>query len=337
MFKALGPWTTVSVPQIQGFLCLENCETEQQGCWTWNVNCLVPGVLISFVTWPKKTQTTSIGEFFELCGLQTGKPNIEEDRILALELSIFAFKSLGLLDLSWARLPGPDMPFIGGSEGDFTNTLQRVDSELGANTVPGEATLRCHQGWGLGMGLLCREESLRVAYVWLPNPRTISYNFCHVWCKVTFLANTMCMHTITLTKQASGVILSSLICCFSDTKESPFFLPYQHPTIVDMQYVSHVERAVASAMCHASVFDRVVGFRLLGFGSKRMQSKTPWVCRVLRETFWNGQIWSSLELPPINAVQYHSIPMIKMRCFAFGWGITRAMTFARNFQTLIDG
>ncbi|CAE7250903.1 bsn [Symbiodinium microadriaticum] len=30
--------------------------------------------------------------------------------------------------------------------------------------------------------------------------------------------------------------------------ESPFFLPYQHPTIVDMQYVSHVERAVASAM-----------------------------------------------------------------------------------------
>ena len=110
------------------------------------MNCLVPGVLISFVTWPKKTQTTSIREFFELCGLQTGKPNIEEDRILALELSIFAFKSLGLLDLSWARLPGPDMPFIGGSEGDFTNTLQRVDSELGANTVPGEATLRCHQG-----------------------------------------------------------------------------------------------------------------------------------------------------------------------------------------------
>ena len=31
-------------------------------------------------------------------------------------------------------------------------------------------------------------------------------------------------------------------------EESPFFLPYQHPTIVDMQYVSHVERAVASAM-----------------------------------------------------------------------------------------
>ena len=31
-------------------------------------------------------------------------------------------------------------------------------------------------------------------------------------------------------------------------KESPFFLPYPHPTIVDMQYVSHVERAVASAM-----------------------------------------------------------------------------------------
>ncbi|CAE8694357.1 unnamed protein product, partial [Polarella glacialis] len=29
--------------------------------------------------------------------------------------------------------------------------------------------------------------------------------------------------------------------------ESPWFLPYQHPTIVDMQYVSHVERMVASA------------------------------------------------------------------------------------------
>lgn len=29
--------------------------------------------------------------------------------------------------------------------------------------------------------------------------------------------------------------------------ESPWFLPYQHPTIVDMQYVSHFERMVASA------------------------------------------------------------------------------------------
>jgi len=29
---------------------------------------------------------------------------------------------------------------------------------------------------------------------------------------------------------------------------SPWFLPYQHPTIVDMQYVSHVERMVASVM-----------------------------------------------------------------------------------------
>jgi len=30
--------------------------------------------------------------------------------------------------------------------------------------------------------------------------------------------------------------------------ESDWFLPYQHPTIVDMQYVSHVERMVASAL-----------------------------------------------------------------------------------------
>ncbi|CAJ1412806.1 unnamed protein product, partial [Effrenium voratum] len=57
----------------------------------------------------------------------------------------------------------PEMPFIGGSEQDFTDTLQAVDAELGRS-------------------------------------------------------------------------------------ESPFFLPYPHPTIVDMQYVSHVERAVASAM-----------------------------------------------------------------------------------------
>ena len=60
------------------------------------------------------------------------------------------------------------MPFIGGSEGDFTNTLQRVDSELGANTVPGkkptDAMSRVRFG-GLGMTLL--EESLgRVAHVW---------------------------------------------------------------------------------------------------------------------------------------------------------------------------
>ena len=27
------------------------------------------------------------------------------------------------------------MPFIGGSEADFTDALQRVDSELGANTA----------------------------------------------------------------------------------------------------------------------------------------------------------------------------------------------------------
>jgi len=80
-------------------------------------------------------------------------------------------RAAGLLNLerelfgAWCSyLFRPDMPFIGGSEDDFTKTLQRVDSELGANT------------------------------------------------------------------------------------ESPFFLPYQHPTIVDMQYVSHVERAVASAM-----------------------------------------------------------------------------------------
>eukprot|EP00929_Paragymnodinium_shiwhaense_P077399 TRINITY_DN39849_c0_g1_i1.p1 TRINITY_DN39849_c0_g1~~TRINITY_DN39849_c0_g1_i1.p1 ORF type:complete len:555 (+),score=152.08 TRINITY_DN39849_c0_g1_i1:84-1748(+) len=30
--------------------------------------------------------------------------------------------------------------------------------------------------------------------------------------------------------------------------KSPFFLPYSYPTIVDMQYVSHMERAVASVM-----------------------------------------------------------------------------------------
>ena len=30
---------------------------------------------------------------------------------------------------------GPEMPFIGGSEADFTEALQRVDSELAANTV----------------------------------------------------------------------------------------------------------------------------------------------------------------------------------------------------------
>ena len=35
---------------------------------------------------------------------------------------------------------------------------------------------------------------------------------------------------------------------FATAQKSAFFLPYPHPTIVDMQYVSHVERAVASAM-----------------------------------------------------------------------------------------
>lgn len=34
----------------------------------------------------------------------------------------------------------------------------------------------------------------------------------------------------------------------SMNKESRWFLPYQHPTIVDMQYVSHMERTVASAL-----------------------------------------------------------------------------------------
>ena len=73
------------------------------------------------------------------------------------------------------------MPFIGGSENDFTDTLKRVDDELGAN------------------------KALR--------PLNSS---------------------------------PSAASC----QESAFFLPYPHPTIVDMQYVSHVERAVASAMCH---------------------------------------------------------------------------------------
>eukprot|EP00913_Durusdinium_trenchii_P007037 g6620.t1 len=61
------------------------------------------------------------------------------------------------------------MPFLGGSEDDFTRTLEEVDRELGSNS--------------------------------------------ETW-----------------------------------KRESPFFLPYPHPTIVDMQYVSHVERAVASVM-----------------------------------------------------------------------------------------
>lgn len=80
-------------------------------------------------------------------------------------------RAAGLLNLerelfgAWCSyLFRPEMPFIGGSEADFTDALQRVDSELGANT------------------------------------------------------------------------------------ESAFFLPNPHPTIVDMQYVYHVERAVASAM-----------------------------------------------------------------------------------------
>eukprot|EP00435_Cladocopium_sp_Y103_P057523 s98_g19.t2 len=77
-------------------------------------------------------------------------------RLLNLERELFG---------AWCSyLFRPEMPFIGGSEADFTDALQRVDSELAANT------------------------------------------------------------------------------------ESAFFLPYPHPTIVDMQYVSHVERAVASAM-----------------------------------------------------------------------------------------
>jgi len=77
-------------------------------------------------------------------------------RLLNLERELFG---------AWCSyLFRPEMPLIGGSEGDFTSVLQIVDSELGKNT------------------------------------------------------------------------------------ESPFFLPYQHPTIVDMQYVSHVERSVASAM-----------------------------------------------------------------------------------------
>lgn len=40
-------------------------------------------------------------------------------------------------------------------------------------------------------------------------------------------------------------------CLPHSAQESAFFLPYPHPTIVDMQYVSHVERAVASAMLGA--------------------------------------------------------------------------------------
>ncbi|CAK0814622.1 unnamed protein product [Prorocentrum cordatum] len=58
----------------------------------------------------------------------------------------------------------PEVPFLGGGDGEFTSVLEQVDRELGSNT------------------------------------------------------------------------------------ESPFFLPYAWPTLVDMQYVSHVERAVASAM-----------------------------------------------------------------------------------------
>jgi len=58
----------------------------------------------------------------------------------------------------------PEVPFLGGSEGEFTSVLQEVDDALAENT------------------------------------------------------------------------------------ESSFFLPYQWPTLVDMQYVSHVERCVASAM-----------------------------------------------------------------------------------------
>jgi len=58
----------------------------------------------------------------------------------------------------------PEMPFLGGNDGDFTSVLQEVDDALAENT------------------------------------------------------------------------------------ESPFFLPYQWPTLVDMQYVSHVERCVASSM-----------------------------------------------------------------------------------------
>jgi len=104
---------------------------------------------------------------------------------------------------------------------------------------------------------------------------------------------------------------------FSDTKESPFFLPYQHPTIVDMQYVSHVERAVASAMCHASVFDRVVGFRLLGFGSKRCSQKHHEFTEFYVKHFETGKFdpaWNYHLSMPFNTIQ----PMIKMRCFAFG-------------------
>ncbi|CAK9067722.1 unnamed protein product [Durusdinium trenchii] len=77
-------------------------------------------------------------------------------RLLQLERELFG---------AWCQyLFRPDMPFLGGSEDDFTRTLEEVDRELGSNS------------------------------------------------------------------------------------ESPFFLPYPHPTIVDMQYVSHVERAVASVM-----------------------------------------------------------------------------------------
>ena len=74
------------------------------------------------------------------------------------------------------------------------------------------------------------------------------------------------MHRITLRCNASfasfrcHLRLDFFCLLSSDTKESPFFLPYQHPTIVDMQYVSHVERAVASAMCHASVLIGLLGF-----------------------------------------------------------------------------
>lgn len=41
--------------------------------------------------------------------------------------------------------------------------------------------------------------------------------------------------------------MASMEAELKKNSDSPWFLPYEHPTIVDMQYVSHVERMVASA------------------------------------------------------------------------------------------
>ncbi|CAJ1341001.1 unnamed protein product [Effrenium voratum] len=126
---------------------------------------LVPRGLLPAMELDGRVMTESLDIMFtiERTFPDPDKPMFPTDKALQKRASDLLNLERQLFGAWCSFLFRPEMPFIGGSEQDFTDTLQAVDAELGRS-------------------------------------------------------------------------------------ESPFFLPYPHPTIVDMQYVSHVERAVASAM-----------------------------------------------------------------------------------------